>query len=629
MGLLSSLGLAPRSEVAALSARLEAQSQEIAALETRVRMRSTASGVPITYGQFDYEYLSNLSGDGRWDVYDKMESDPHIKQGLDSVVLPLKTGRWEIQAASDKPIDVEIADFVQANLLRQASDRFGREYWCDTSWSGQRLPEILDMLKCGFAMFNKSTRAVDGKIVYDRLQWLEPRSVDPRGWELDKTDRIIRVLRTYSDAMDQFQFRDPIGAVSIALYTWDPKGARYEGRSRIRSCYGAWMRKDAVLRYAVIWAQKAGAPIPVLSYPAGYSPELRTKVDAAARMMRNQSPAEAYAIFPMGADGEKVDVNFAGAEHGEVDRLRGLINGENAEISHGFGTTGSKLLGETKTGSRAVGETQSEDEDIVVQAVAQTVCDLENGGIGNLPGLIPQLVSWNYPGVRNFPQLVVTRIGPREDLSTLAPLIEAIKAGVVPLIPAVRRQVTEKFGIELKDEDYEIEPVVPGQGKPGEKPVEDAKTKAAALPFGGPAPEGQNGDLDDRERAAASLGLEDVRARIAPMLEQDPNAAKIGARRPTRLEASYCSLAAVQESYRVGSNDLHQELRVIRDDMIRDLMGRLRAGKISSRSLGSMRQSRFRGDGRAIVRVQTVMRRVGDQGQEHAEMELRRQEGRA
>ncbi len=608
--------LVPRSEVKALR-------EEVASLAVRNRMRPTSAGTEIIYGQFQYEFLQQLKGDARWDVYDKMEADPHIKQGLDSVLLPLVTGRWEIQAASDKPKDQEIAEFVAANLLRKGSERYGREYWCGTSWTGQRLPEILDMLKCGFALFAKSTREVNGKIVYDRIQWLEPRSVDPHGWELTEDDKLVRVKRTYSNAADQFRFMEPVEANQLALYTWDFRGARYEGRSRLRSLYGPWMRKDAIVRLAVVWAQKAGAPAPIASYPSDFTRDLQLQVELAAKMLRGQSPAEAYASLPKDKDGNKVEFDFPGAQFGEVDRLRGLVNGENAEMAHGFSTTKSKLGGEQPNGNRSAAENQSEDEDLVLDAVAQTVCALENDGIANLPGIVQELVSWNFPNVKDYPQLVVTRIGPREDFKTLDPLVKAIQAGIVPLVPSVCKQVTEKFGIELADEEYE-------------KHIADKEAKAKSMaglfdktgaPGGDSAQEDAPPKPTEEDDVAASLALSDVRSRLAPMLEADPNAPMLGHRRPNRLESSCCSLAAVQESFRVGAQDATQVLRVVRDDMIRDLMGRLRTGKISPRSLGSMRQSRFRGDSRAVARLSSVLSRVGETGQQHALEELKRQEG--
>lgn len=428
---------------------------EVESLKTKVRlMKAGASGVDITFGGFQYEANQKLRDKRRWDVYDAMEADPHVKSGLDSIALPLVTAKWEVIPATDKPIDKEIAEFVSANLLRTTGDKYGRDCWVQTSWHGQRLGEILDFLKCGFAMFQKSTREVDGKIVYDRLQWLEPRSVDPNGWVLNDTDDIEKVLRTYRTPNLQYFMREPLNANQLSLYVWDLKGARLEGRPRVRSAYGAFTRKDFMERSAVIWAQKVGAPMPVAHYPSGFAPADIAAVEQMVKAARGQSPAEAYAVFPKGPDGEMVEVKFIGAEDGNVDRMGPLISAENAEIAHAVGTM-SRLLGETANGSRALGDTQSGQEQVMAQAIALWVCEQVNHGVGNLKGEIQELVDWNFAKVKDYPKLTVSRVGPWEDLSTLDPLIKAVAAGIVPKTVSVMKQVSEKFGLNLKDSDFE------------------------------------------------------------------------------------------------------------------------------------------------------------------------------
>jgi len=600
---------------------------EVATLERRVRMRPGASGVPIQYGQFEYEYLQALRGDARWLIYDKMESDPHIKEGLDSIVLPLVTGEWEIQAASDKPIDQEIKEFVSSVLLRTGSDQFGREYWTQTSWI-QRLVEILDMAKCGYSLFGKSTREVEGKIVYDRLQWLEPRSVDPRGWALSEKDELVSIKRTYRTPTDNpdFRFRDPIDAKQVALYVWDLKGARYEGRPRIRSAYGAFIRKEFVLRQSVIWAQKAGAPMPVGHYPQGMAPEHIALVEEAVKAARGEHPAEAYALFPKDADGNKVEIEFLGVSTGaaQVDRMRGLIDGENSEMAHALATK-SKQLGETKTGSRAVGDTQSADEDISVEAVAKLVCEFENHGVGNLPGLIQQLVDWNYPGVKRYPELAVSRIGPREDTSTLTPLIAAVGAGLVPRTVAVMKQVTEKFGIHLKDEEYQA---ALDKAEEDKKAQLDALAKSKGQEPGGSPQVGQKPGAPPVPEKKTALALASTGVRrpdISPYLVSAPGATPLGDGRPPNvLESTTAHLAQIKHAMEAGGNDIHNDLRVIKDGMVLDLQARLRAGLINTRNIDGLRRSRYRGSRKASEKLQDTLTRIGETGAAHVSEEIER-----
>ena len=220
---LKMLGAAPVGDLADSQADVVRLRQKLTQ-----KTQPVASGVPFTFGQFEYENQTNLVGSKKWATIDKMVADPHVKGGLLEKTNALQNAQWAIQPASDKPKDVEIADFVSANLLRTSSEKFGREYWCQTSWR-QRLFEIIAALEHGFSMFQISSRLASGRggtrRVWDRIHWLEPSSVDPTGWSLSDTDDFLGVYRTYSEASAQYRstewkYNELLPADEIALYTW-------------------------------------------------------------------------------------------------------------------------------------------------------------------------------------------------------------------------------------------------------------------------------------------------------------------------------------------------------------------------------------------------------------------------
>lgn len=65
-------------------------------------------------------------------------------------------------------------------------------------------------------------------------------------------------------------------------------------------------------------------------------------------------------------------------------------------------------------------------------------------------------------------------------------------------------------------------------------------------------------------------------------------------------------------------------LRELRDEMIADLMARLRAGKINARNLESQQRSKFRKFSVAKARVGKVLGQVGRAGRSHAAEEIQR-----
>ncbi|MCP4002716.1 MAG: hypothetical protein GY725_00840, partial [bacterium] len=118
-------------------------------------------------------------------------------------------------------------------------------------------------------------RREGSKVVYDRIHWLEPSSVDPMGWVLDGSDNLERIERTYSDAQrfrQGFKYQETLPIEQVILFVHEMVGARYEGRPLIRSMYGAWLRKVFMQRHQAIRMQKfAGGGPPLGIYPAGWT----------------------------------------------------------------------------------------------------------------------------------------------------------------------------------------------------------------------------------------------------------------------------------------------------------------------------------------------------------------------
>jgi hypothetical protein len=445
----------------------------------------------MRWGDFEYEQNTKLRGAAKFDLLDKMEADPHVKGVLMDKALPLLTAEWEIKPASDSAKDEDVAEFCAANLLRTTSEKYGRDYWIGTSWKAQRLPEILSFLRDGFSMFVSSWRRVGTKQVYDRLQWIEPATIDgTEPWELTEDDQIIAINRKLTTPGQNFIFDERIEADRLKLYVWDIKGSRFEGRSFIRSMYGAWLRKEFIQRQAKQFVMS----------------------------MRGEAPAEAFGMFPKTADGTEADVKYVGSEVGEVDRMRGLVRGENEEIHQG-GRDSSAMLGETESGSRALGDSKGSREIKFVQAISEIISEWENHGVGNLSGVIEELVDRNFT-VDAYPQLVCTKVDPYENFEET---VKAWDSSIIPHTADARRQIVEgTLGLNLPDEDYkEVEEPPPLNGNDPGQPSNTPPTDDDA-------------DEDPEEAQAAALASKEAtRKRITDLLQPSKEGApKSGGRFP-------------------------------------------------------------------------------------------------
>lgn len=580
-----------------------------------------SSGPAISGGQFNYEENPKLKGSKRWPILRQMECDPRIDSALQGAKLPLVMAEWKFLPASEQPIDVEIADFCSAVLLHAPNDKYGRDYWTLTPWKAQRLPEILACLQNGFSAFHKSWRVVDGKRVYDRLTWLEPKTVDPSGWKITQFDEIEEMKRTFVDPSLKAHAWEPILARDLALYPWNLLGARFEGTPWIRSMYGAWMRKDALLKYAVMWAAKIGNPPPVGSYPPDYPAEAQSNFESFLADLRRADDREnLYYFGPQNADGKGAEITFAGAEHADVDRVSSLVQFENQEIAHP-GAQKSQTLGETETGSRAVGGVQQAREMQLYRAIADVIIEWEMYGVGNLKGVVEDLVEENF-GDAQLPRLTVEGIDPTEKDAELDRVLKAKPH--LPSVPAVTRKIATLAGFSAEDiPDAElVKKAEESEENSGEPPAQNETDEGQPEPLPGTSPDQGEGDEPRPDSNAISLATSSRKAQwLAPTREGRPQG---GFRYPNRLESEIVSLATVSEAFRIGESDLSSVLKRVNRTMIDDINARLKSGKINRRNIPSQRKSKPRGISAMREELASELDWIGQRGVEHCGQEIQR-----
>lgn len=588
--------------------------------------KDRASGVRFNHGKFDYEANIALKGPGRWATYSSMMADAHIKGSFRQMTLPLVAADWKFEPASPDQKDVEVAEFCNANLLRIAGPKYGREYFSQTSWIAQRLPEILDMMESGFSMFSKTKRVVGSKRVFDKIKWLEPSSVDPAGWNLSSTDEILDVKRTFLDPSGNLVLREAVDFEEIALYVWDLKGARFEGMPWLRSMYGAWYRKNKLLQNALTWAARIGNPPPFGYYPTSWSATVVSDWETMMQTLRGEPPENAWGSFPKGTDGVAPEIHYPGAETSDIDRFGKPISHENAEIAHAGGSVTS-LLGETGAGNRALGEVIAKIERMFALSVAALVIEFETNGVGNLMGNVEELVFENF-SVSQLPKLTCKGVDPDEKTKNVPAMSSAVKDGSVPALPEIAYQITERLGFDVPLERFEQ---ADAEKKAAEKQAAAQKAmdrQSVAKDGQAPAEPSDTGDDEGEEDVAASLAVNQdaARAALAPMMQPAGGPVQKNARRgASQFEAEYANLAAVRDAYRVGESAILAALRRVQRLAVAELVARMNAGKITARGLDGLRRSKFRGATAAKAELQPALDTTGQTGARHVADEVSRQ----
>lgn len=237
------------------------------------------------------EYNADLIGENAIRVYDQMRrSDGQIKAILMACKLPLINAKWSVKAASEDAQDVEIAQFVQDNLMG-GLDRT----WEEVLW------HALTMLDFGFAVFeNVYDVGDDGK--YHLLKMAPRLAKTIYRWFPGKDDNLNRiqqrVYRTNPDGVSGSYYFPVIYRPNLTVLTFQREGNNYTGISVLRAAYKHWYIKDQLYGIDAIANERNGMGVPSAIAPVG-----ATKADRDAAGLALQSlhvHQRGYIQFPAG-----------------------------------------------------------------------------------------------------------------------------------------------------------------------------------------------------------------------------------------------------------------------------------------------------------------------------------------
>ncbi len=539
-----------------------------------------ASGAPFYAGNFNWprEPVDIRTLPARHEIYRQMaQSDAHVAEVLRSNALPLLSRAvWKLSPSTapekgkepSTPAEKRAAELVSladCNLYGRASQTHGMEYWSQTSWM-QRRREQLRMLDHGFSLFHFTTKNVNGARCFDRITWLEPTTI--QRWLFDAYGGLDGVDRWYVGPTGEAK-TETLPAAELLLCVWDLVGMRIEGTALIRPLYGAWKRKDFFLKCKAIAAQRAAVGVPWAKWDpnAGSADdEFKDALEAFLQSTLGSGIDSAYGAF----GNPTLEVEYLAQKSEDFQKFDVLSREENLAIAHGGGTK-SGMLGETQRGAQSLGETQNVDKYVLVEAIGLTMAEMETRGCLNLPGPLAHLARLNYGNSEPAPTLDVSNVDPMEAVRNLPMLKEHVAAGTVKKRPALENMVLQRLGFELTESELAEEfegPVLP----PG---------PALSLP------------IDEEKRLARRLArrwaLDASLRRHAVAL---PGVA-FGTywREPTVLEARCVSLGAVAAFFRTSSDQVTSVLKRGHRKMIDELMGRVRAGKLTRDTVGGLRRS--------------------------------------
>jgi hypothetical protein len=367
-------------------------------------------------------------------IYETMlRNDAQINAVRMLCELPIRRATWSIEPASDDPVDIEIASFVESCMMHDmryvtSTGRILTQKWDDT------LRHILLMLWFGFSAFEQVWRIEDGWVKWSRWLPLLPRTIW-RWWVGE--DNELAGIQQWTFKQYNYQFIN-IPADKLLLFVHRQEGQNYEGLPLLRTAYKHWWYKDNYYKIEAIDIERNAVPTPIIHLPENFTD---ADVLNANAMLANIRANESMGLtLPPGWQAEYMNAHGS-SRGGPGSQMTPSI--EHHDLMIARNVLGQFMnLGSDSTGSYALASTQVDMFLNALQAVCEYIEDVVN------LDAIPRLVDYNYDGVAVYPKLKASKLA-TQDVQGLAKALQEL-AGQQPLItagPELEDWIREGLGV--------------------------------------------------------------------------------------------------------------------------------------------------------------------------------------
>jgi SPP1 gp7 family putative phage head morphogenesis protein len=415
----------------------------------RVRPDTSSSGI---YGLNRFgglvaeEYLPELRGVQKIEVFTKMASDGLVSALLMALELPVRAASWVVEPGGKDANALRARDLVEDQLF----NRLGQ------CWESE-VEKALAYLQYGFQVCAKNWTVENGEVVLSELRDLHPRTIlqASKSWEFDDAGRLTGVWQ-YGNTGKVYA-EEFIPASAMLHFVHRGRNGNPEGQSVLRAPYKHWLIKDMLYRVDAIGKERGGVGTPVGTYPSGATPDDQNALKEFCQFV--QVSENGYFVGP---EGTKLE-NFA-----VTTSTEGIL----ASIQHHNTMMAMSLLAQwLNLGQEGSGGAYSLSADLtdLFLLSLETVGDYVAARINR--HVIPEMVSYNI-ATDQYPRVSATIA--RQSASALAALVRPLTAGQNPPLywaDADEAWLRERLSLPEATEKRpkRVEVVPPGQIPPQEK----------------------------------------------------------------------------------------------------------------------------------------------------------------
>lgn len=368
-------------------------SMEIEVKKSDLQSEIGATGTFLVHGYLSMQdYNADMTGISGIRNYDKMrKSDATVRISIMALVLPIISGHWFMEPASEDAKDKEIADFITYAVLS------GKTLF---SWD-QFTEEALKLcLSYGRIAFEKVFGIVDFNgqplIGFRKVPSRQPQTV--YRWAIGEGENEKAGITQWIPAGNIVE----IPWEKLVVFVNEKEGDNWEGISLLRTSYKNWHIKSQLEKIDSIAHERQGLGIPFAQARPGFTPtdKERALVQTALRNLRANE--NAFVEIPAGYEIGWMDMK-AGTTRTPYESIeyhdRQIMKNVLLQFLEIGGKKGS-------SGSFAASDNQMDLLILALQSIAQNFMAVVQ------QGMVKQLVDLNWPDYGVYPTLKVDKIGP-------------------------------------------------------------------------------------------------------------------------------------------------------------------------------------------------------------------------
>tara|TARA_R100000664_G_scaffold11263_1_gene18366 strand:+ start:16781 stop:19591 length:2811 start_codon:yes stop_codon:yes gene_type:complete len=380
------------------------------------------SGTAFWNGDIEDEYNPDLTPKkwrgigGDHGIVSRMRREDSVIAAVERAMkLPILSATWQIEPGKegDPERNREIAEFIHEALFVHNRD----------SWRGF-LEQALDYLTFGFMLFERIYKLIDdpkdkyhGHITLSHLAPRMPWTVDRWIVSNDYSERLSGIIQ-----VDQAgtPINRMIPAWKLVRLTYQQAGQNFEGRSSLRAAYRPYFIRRKAWKLWGIGLERWAVPTPIATIRETSYSSFKTQISKALQSLRTNDKGRI--VLP---DSVKLDSYSPKSGMDPSSFLKETAY----EIV--MSTLTNFLMTGRETGTQSLGKEQASFLSQSLSAITDQISEVLSDGTDGYPGVIKQLVDFNFPNVRDYPKLVCSSVGEKDAIELIASLNTAIQSGLI------------------------------------------------------------------------------------------------------------------------------------------------------------------------------------------------------